>query len=346
MQGWWEPRPSSLHNSRAAGQITLMSHTENILERIAKQGLVLGDGGYLIELERRGWVDSGSGREKDGTGKGSGQFTPEVAIEHPDALRELHREFLNAGSQVLQALTFFGTREKLNRAGYGEQTEAINVAAVRIAREVAGSSALVAGSVSRTQLFEREGPSAAGHVRDLITEQVRLLADAGVDFLILETFFHLEEMVIAIECSRVCNLPIVATMTFRPTLSQCSDGHSPADCARAMVDAGAAAVGVNCEQEPDRMLTITREMRKAVSVPIAAQPAAFRTTDATPCFTRLPQFPDEMESIQLPRSSFEHFAAKAKSEGIQFLGGCCGCNAAYIHAAARGLAAANGDQGR
>ncbi len=87
-----------------------------------------------------------------------------------------------------------------------------------------------------------------------------------------------------------------------------------------MVDAGAAAVGVNCEQEPDRILAITREMRKAVSVPIAAQPAAFRTTDATPCFTKLPQFPDEMEAIQLPRSSFEHFAARAKSEGIQFLG--------------------------
>src|SRR6266566_1352270 len=270
MPAWWAPRPSSSHNSIAARQITLMRQTENILDRIAKQGIVLGDGGYLLELERRGYVDSGSGREKVGTGKGSGQFTPEVAIEHPDALRQLHKEFLNAGSEVLQALTFFGTREKLNRAGYGEQTAAINDAAVKIAREVAGDKALVAGSVSRTQLFEREGRSAANHVRDLISEQVRLLADAGVDFLILETFFHLEEMLIAIECSRACNLPIVATMTFRPTLSQCSDGHSPGDCARAMVDAGADAVGVNCEQEPDRMLTITREMRRAVSVPVAA----------------------------------------------------------------------------
>jgi betaine-homocysteine S-methyltransferase len=311
--------------------------TDNIVDLIHKDGIVLGDGGYLIELERRGWVDSGSGREKVGTGKGSGQFTPEVAIEHPDALRELHREFLNAGSQVLQALTFFGTREKLNRAGYGEQTEAINAAAVRVAREVAGNSALVAGSVSRTQLFEREGPSAAGHVRDLITEQVRLLADAAVDFLILETFFHLQEMLIAIECSRASGLPIVATMTFRPKLSVCSDGHAPADCARSMVDAGAAAVGANCEQEPERMLSIIREMREAVSVPIAAQPAAFRTTNEIPCFTRLPQFPDEMEAIQLPRGEFERFAERAKAEGIQFLGGCCGCNAAYIHAFSRGL---------
>jgi betaine-homocysteine S-methyltransferase len=108
-----------------------------------------------------------------------------------------------------------------------------------------------------------------------------------------------------------------------------------------MVDEGAAIVGVNCEQEPDRILAITREMRMAVSVPIAAQPAAFRTTDATPCFTRLPQFPDELEAIQLPRSAFESFAEKAKAEGIQFLGGCCGCNAAYIHAFARGLETSN-----
>src|SRR5262245_5283447 len=75
----------------------------SILDRV-KQGVVVGDGGYLLELERRGYVDSGSDREKVGTGKGSGQFTPEVAIENPDALRGLHREFLAAGAQVLQAL--------------------------------------------------------------------------------------------------------------------------------------------------------------------------------------------------------------------------------------------------
>src|SRR5882762_10203915 len=99
------------------------------ITELLKSGIVIGDGGYLVELERRGYVDSGSAREKVGTGRGSGQFTPEVAIENPDALRQLHREFLQAGSQVLQALTFFGTREKLTRAGYGADTERINAAA-------------------------------------------------------------------------------------------------------------------------------------------------------------------------------------------------------------------------
>src|SRR5688572_22605119 len=201
-----------------------------------KEGVVLGDGGYLIELERRGYVDSGSGREKVGTGKGSGQFTPEVAIENPEALRELHREFLKAGSQVLQALTFFGTREKLNRAGYGAQTESINAAAVKLAKEVALDQALVAGSVSRTQLVEREGMDALGKARDHISEQIRLLKDAGVDFLILETFFHLAEMKVALECATASRLPAVATMSFRPLISKCTDGHTPAECAKVMAD--------------------------------------------------------------------------------------------------------------
>ncbi|MCW5982228.1 MAG: homocysteine S-methyltransferase family protein [Bryobacteraceae bacterium] len=309
----------------------------DILRLMRRDGVVLGDGGYLIELERRGYVDSGSGREKVGTGRGSGQFTPEAAIENPDALRELHREFLDAGSQVLQALTFFGTREKLTRAGFGEQTEAINNAAVRIAREVAGDRALVAGSVSRTQLFEREGPSAAGHVRDLLAEQVRLLADAGVDFLILETFFHLEEMRIALECARPSGLPIVATMSFRPRLDESTDGHSPAECARVIAGEGAAAVGANCEQEPRRMLSILRAMRAATDAPLAAQPAAFRTTDETPCFTRMPAFPDELETMQIARGEFEEFGRIARVEGIGFAGGCCGANAAYIRALASGL---------
>jgi betaine-homocysteine S-methyltransferase len=302
---------------------------KTIVELI-KQGPVIGDGGYLIELERRGYVNSGSGSEQVGTGRGSGQFTPEVAIEHPDALRELHREFLEAGAQVLQALTFFGTREKLGRAGYGTQVEEINFAAVKLAKHVVGDRALVAGSVSRTQLVEREGTDSLPKARDHIAEQIRLLKDAGVDFLILETFFHLAEMKVALQAAAESDLPAIATMSFRPLITQCSDGHTPAKCAQVMAELGALAVGANCEQDPPRMLSLLREMRDVVDVPIAAQPAAFRTTDECHSFTRLPQFPDELETIQIPRAAFADFGRIAKSEGIRYVGGCCGCNAAYI----------------
>ena len=307
------------------------------ISKLIEEGVVLGDGGYLIELERRGYVDSGSRREKVGTGKGSGQFTPEVAIHHPEALRQLHREFLGAGSQVLQALTFFGTREKLNRAGYGKDTEQINNAAVKIAKEVAGDKALVAGSVSRTQLTEREGIGSLGKSRDHIAEQIRFLKDAGVDFLILETFFHLAEMKIALECAAAAGLPAIATMSFRPLITQCTDGHKPAECAKVMADCGAIAVGANCEQEPARMRHLLREMRAGTSVPLAAQPAAFHTTTECHSFTRLPAFPDELETIQVPRSTFHVFGSAAKKEGIGFIGGCCGCNAAYVRAMKEGL---------
>jgi betaine-homocysteine S-methyltransferase len=312
---------------------------KSIVELLRK-GVVLGDGGYLIELERRGYVSSGSEQEQVGTGKGSGQFTPEVAIENPSALQELHQEFLKAGSQVLQALTFFGTREKLNRAGYGRQTETINFAAVKLAKEVAANKALVAGSVSRTQLLEREGQSepTLGKARDHIAEQIRLLKDAGVDLLILETFFHLAEMKAALECSAASGLPTIATMSFRPVIDRCTDGFTPAECARAITDLGAIAVGANCEQEPRRMLPLLRAMRSETSVPIAAQPAAFRTTDECHSFTRQPAFPDDLETIQVARREFVEFGKVAKTEGIGFVGGCCGCNAAYIRALARGLA--------
>jgi betaine-homocysteine S-methyltransferase len=308
---------------------------------LMKSGVVLGDGGYLIELERRGYVDSGSGREQVGTGRGSGQFTPEVAIEQPDALRELHREFLRAGAQVLQALTFFGTREKLNRAGYGSQTESINAAAVKLAKEVAGDQALVAGSVSRTQLVEREGMESLGKSRDHIAEQIRLLKDAGVDFLILETFFHLAEMKVALECAAAAGLPAVATMSFRPLITKCTDGFTPAECAKAMADLGAIAVGANCEQEPRTMLPLLREMRAATNVPLAAQPAAFHTNNECQSFTRLPAFPDDLETIQISRREFTEFGRVAKQEGLRFAGGCCGCNPAYIRALHQGLRSAH-----
>ena len=307
------------------------------ITELLKAGPILGDGGYLIELERRGRVDSGSGREMVGTGRGSGQFTPEVAIENPDALRELHREFLDAGSMVLQALTFFGTREKLNRAGYGADTESINFAAVRLAKEVAGDRALVAGSVSRTQLTEREGLGSLDKSRDHLAEQIRLLKEAGADFLILETFFHLAEMRVALECAAATGMPAVATMSFRPLITQCTDGHSPAECARVMAGLGAIAVGANCEQDPRRMLPLLREMRAATSVPLAAQPAAFHTTDECHSFTRLPAFPDDLETIQISRGEFFEFGKLARAEGIGYTGGCCGCNAAYIRALSRGV---------
>src|SRR3989449_10494489 len=104
------------------------SRGPGILEKLEK-GVVLGDGGYLLELEKRGYVQPGP-------------FPPEVVLEHPAAVRELHQEFLDAGAEVLQALAFYASKEKLATVGYANKVRDINRAAVRLAREVAGDKAL------------------------------------------------------------------------------------------------------------------------------------------------------------------------------------------------------------
>src|SRR5713226_809231 len=118
---------------------------ESILQRL-KKGVVLGDGGYLLALENRGYVQAGP-------------FTPEVTIEHPNALRALHEEFMHAGSEVLQVLAFYASENKLAQIGYANRLEEINRAAVRLAREVAADSVLVAGDLCLTWKYQEGNPA-------------------------------------------------------------------------------------------------------------------------------------------------------------------------------------------
>src|SRR5215467_9537400 len=106
---------------------------KSILERL-KQGVVLGDGGYLLALESRGYVQAGP-------------FTPEVTIEHPNALLALHQEFVHAGAEVLQVLAFYASENKLAQIGYANRLGEINRAAVKLARQAAGKDTLVAGDL-------------------------------------------------------------------------------------------------------------------------------------------------------------------------------------------------------
>src|SRR6266508_3154133 len=175
--------------------------TKGILERL-EDGVVLGDGGYIVELERRGYVQAGP-------------YTPEVAIEHPEALRQLHREFLRAGAEVLQALTFYASKEKLATAGYAEQVAEINRAAVRIAREVAGNEALVAGTLCLTWMYDPKDPASGNRVRRLMDEQVALQATEGVDFFIGETFVFLEEARICLAAIKAAGYPAMITFSLR-----------------------------------------------------------------------------------------------------------------------------------
>jgi betaine-homocysteine S-methyltransferase len=295
---------------------------KGILERL-KDGPVLGDGGYLLELEKRGWVKAGP-------------FTPEVVLTRPQAVLELHTEFREAGAEVLQALTFYASRDKLATVGLEGKLPEMNRAAVRIAREVAGERCLVAGNISLTWMYEDGSASAADRVRATFEEQLAVQVEEGIDLVIGETFSWLGEALLAVESARKTGLPVMVTVSFeKEALS--TDGKSPAECAKALEGAGADIVGVNCLRSPEHTLPLMEEMRKAVSCPVASQPVAYRTPAASPDFTSLPAFPFELDTLQLSRKEMAAYALRARDIGVDYIGSCCGSVATHVREMAASL---------
>ncbi|MDE2925744.1 MAG: homocysteine S-methyltransferase family protein [Acidobacteriota bacterium] len=293
----------------------------NILDRLAA-GPVLGDGGYIIELERRGYGTAGA-------------FTPHFVLDHPEAIRQLHVEFLNAGAEVLQVMAFYGSRAKLATVGRDHQTMEINRKATRICREVAGDQALVAGDLCATWKWEEGSPSARNLVAAMFEEQIE--AQEGVDFIIGETFWRFGEARLCLEViKKHTSVPAMITVSFRGG-GKTEDGYSPAECARILTDEGADIVGTNCMRDPERTYPIIEAMREATGVYLAAQPVAFACTDRIPWFTANPAFPDRLERTLLTRYELGEFAPRARDLGVDFIGGCCGCIGSHILEMARGL---------
>jgi len=297
--------------------------TKGLLERLS-EGPVLGDGGYLLELEKRGYVRGGP-------------FTPEVSLTHPEALLQLHREFLRAGAEVLQALTFYASEDKLATVGLGGKVEDINRAAVRIAREAASEGqALVAGNLSLSWAYDPKDASSADRVRGLFDRQLEVQMDEGIDFVIGETFTYLGEAMIALERGRSTGLPVMITMSYERD-PHTYEGHTPSEAARALADAGADVVGINCLRNPAATLPLIREVRAEVSGFVACQPVAYRTPPDQPDFTALPDFPFALEPLQLSRQEMGRYAVEARDLGVSFIGACCGTVASHIREMARAL---------
>jgi betaine-homocysteine S-methyltransferase len=293
-----------------------------ILERL-KDGPVLGDGGYLLELEKRGWVRAGP-------------FTPEVVLLHPEALRELHVEFREAGAEVLQALTFYASRDKLATVGLESRLDEMNRTAVKIAREVAGDQCLVAGNLSLTWMYEPGSPAAADRVRKTFDEQLATQVDEGVDFIIGETFSFLGEALLAVERGKKTGLPVMVTICFENT-DETADGKSAAEAAKALLGAGADIAGMNCLRPPEHTLGPMEQMRKAVDGYLACQPVGYRTPQDKPDFTSLPEFPLGLDPLQLTRKEMGDYALRAKEIGINYIGSCCGSVAIHVREMARAL---------
>ena len=294
----------------------------NLMEMLA-EGVVLGDGGMFLEALHRGYS------------------VPQVIGDDPAALRQIHKDFYEAGSQVLQALTWFTSAPQLEeRYGWGNRMEEINSTAIRVAKEASEFSAPVGGCLVSTMTGSRSGPpvfdpdDASSHDRAMAEwdEQIEVLVEAGADFLIPETFFRFDEIRVCLRSCKKVDLPTMVLLGIGSP-EETHDGVGAAECARILEAEGADIVGTVCIGDPDQMLPVTVEMRSAVDIPVACQPKGFRQEEDTEdvgynvARYQMATSPEQMGK----------FALKAKEEGINYVGGCCGVGPSHIKGMAEAL---------
>jgi betaine-homocysteine S-methyltransferase len=305
-----------------------------LLERLA-QGPVICAEGYLFEFERRGYLQAGA-------------FVPEVVLEHPELVAQLHREFVHAGSDVVEAFTYYAHREKLRLIGKEGALEELNRQALSIAGDVAEESgALLAGDVCNTNVFDPGDAGSVATVRAMFEEQVGWAVDAGVDFVIGETFSWAQEAMIALEVIREADVPAVITLAVHRA-PETRDGLTPEDACRRLEDAGAAVVGLNCIRGPRTMLPLIERVRARCEGHVAALPVPYRTTEAEPSMQSLTDpdcdcipggrpFPTALDPFTCNRHELAEFAAAASALGVTYIGVCCGAAPHHIRSVAEAL---------
>ena len=226
-------------------------NNKNILKRL-KKDVVVGAEGYVWELERRGYIKAGP-------------YVPEVVLDYPEAVKELHREFLLAGSEVMVALTYYANRNKLADVGRENDLEKLNRKAVQIANEVANEgNALVAGNICNTWMYDPENKTKSSKiVRKMYEEQLQWAAEEGIDFVISETNDYLGEALIGLEVIKSLGLPAMVTLA-TVQKDKTRDGYDYVEACKILEENGADIVGLNCDHGPETMFPIIEKVRKKV----------------------------------------------------------------------------------
>jgi betaine-homocysteine S-methyltransferase len=300
-------------------------------DRLASGPVICAEG-YLFEFERRGYLQAGA-------------FVPEVVLEHPELVRGLHHEFVHAGSDVVEAFTYYAHREKMRIIGKEHLLEPMNRQALEIAGEVARETGtLLAGDICNTNVWGDDAESRHS-VRAMFDEQVRWAADAGVDFVIGETFQWLEEALLACQAIRDADLDAVITLSIHQDPFT-REGFTPAEACRRLEDAGAIVVGLNCARGPATTLELLADIRAAVGCSVAALPVPYRTHTHEPTMQSLRDpnapdgfrpFPDALDPFTCSRYDIAAFTRDAAALGVDYLGLCCGAAPHHIRAMAEAL---------
>jgi betaine-homocysteine S-methyltransferase len=315
--------------------------TKGLIERLNKGPVICAEG-FLFEIERRGYM-------------ASGQFVPMVSLEHPEALENLHRDFQHAGSDIVQAFTYNGHREKMRVIGKEELLEPLNRSALKIAKKVAISTPkgiepnLMAGNISNSNIWKENDSKSQLEVEKMFTEMVGWALEEGADMLIGETFYYAEEAYKALEVMKKTGLPCVITIAPMGE-NIMRDGVSIVDTCKELEQLGGDVVGMNCFRGPTTMMPYLKEIRKALKCHVAALPINFRTTEKHPTFFNLPDnnecvchsphgrtFPTALDPLQCNRYEIGKFAKEAFGLGVNYLGVCCGANPMLIREVAESV---------
>lgn len=266
-------------------------------------------------------LDGATGSNLIKRGMPAGVCPETWVLEHKDVLRELQKEYVDAGSDIVYASTFTCNRVKLAEYGLESRQEEIIRDLVAISKEAAGEKAYVAGDITMTgqQLYPM-GKMGNEELIDIYKEQIRYMAEAGVDLLVVETMLSLAECRCAlIAAKEVCNLPVMVTLTFE------SDGRTlfgtdAQTVAVVLESLGADAIGVNCGAGPKTMLPVIQQMAEVCTLPLIAKPNA-----------GLPKMADDGSTVY--DMDVEEFVTEMEElvlAGAAILGGCCGTTPKYI----------------
>ncbi len=276
----------------------------------------------LIADSRVHVVDGAMGTVLYGRGVFLNVCYDELSIRQPDLVRDIHREYVRAGAELLETNTFGANPLKLATYGLAGETERINAEAARLAREAAGERAAVLGAIGPLGIrVEPFGEMSLEEARAMYERQARGLLEGGVQGFILETFSDVAELGAALQAVRGCSdLPIIAQMTVG-TDGKTHYGTDPAVFGPELAAMGADVIGVNCSVGPHGVLEAVEKLARVVSVPISAQPNA--------------GLPREVGDRKIYMASPEYMASYSRrmvEAGARFVGGCCGTTPDHIRA--------------
>jgi 5-methyltetrahydrofolate--homocysteine methyltransferase len=269
----------------------------------------LSEGGVLV-------ADGSSGTALQSRGMAPGALAEEYVVDGPDRILELHADYVRAGADIILTCTFSGNGIRLRDSKVADRVTEVNREAARLARRAAEEvdrTVFVAGSMGPTgQLMQPYGPLSASDVGEAFAEQAAALAEGGVDLLVLETFFAIDEATAAVEAVQtVSDLPLVCSFSYDRGLYTMM-GVSPSQMAEAIAGLGVAAIGANCGTTLSNMEKIVRELRSLeTGLPIWSKPNAGVPAGHPP---RYPVLAEEMGE----------FASRLVEAGARIVGGCCG----------------------